>query len=311
MNPDRASATARLIAAATMMRWKSGKPGAPPAGAAEWCERFLSTSGGDRLLAWSARSWWGRTWWQFVESIALRGIVSHWMRRKREIDRLVRQSASEGFTQLVVLGAGLDTLAFRMSAERLYERVISADHPATLGILRESIRRDATRSSKGRDKLPRETEALREVELLPLDLLHDEAHAMLKAAESFDPARSTLVVLEGVLMYLPEPIVASVFRSLAVLPAPRLRLVASWMLAEVGQPIGFRGQSRLTQAWLRHKGEPMLWGSTPSAFPTFLDDLGWNTVRLINLDAEDPGGADDSRGLPSEKLVLAERRAEC
>ena len=240
----------------------------------------------------------GRAWWRCAESIALRGIVSHWMRRKREIDRLARLAASDGFTQLVVLGAGLDTLAFRLSQERLYERVISADHPATLDVVRAATVRDAI--ANGSES--------REVEMLALDLVRDDVCAVLTAEPAFDPARATLVVIEGVLMYLAEPVVARVLRALATLQTPRLHLIASWMLAEPGQPIGFRGQSPLVPAWLRRRSEPMLWASTPPTLPPFLDGLGWSTLRLIDLDEEDPGVGGDSRGLRSEKLVVAERR---
>lgn len=296
MNANRASATARLIAAATVMRHEARATGAAPDGAAPWCERFLSTSRADRMLLRSARFRPGRAWWRFVEWVAVRGIVSHWMRRKREIDRLARQAAAEGFSQLVVLGAGLDTLAFRMSAERLYERVISADHPATLAVVRAAA---AIETADGATS--------RHVELLALDLIRDDVCDVLSAAPVFDPKRATVVVIEGVLMYLAEPEVASVLRALAELPVPRVLMIASWMLDEPGQPIGFHGQSRLVPAWLGRRREPMLWASTPSALPTFLKGLGWSTSRLIDLDAEDPSKGADSRGLKSEKLLLAER----
>jgi methyltransferase (TIGR00027 family) len=304
VNANRASATARLIAAATVMRHESRKHGAPPAAAAAWCERFLSTTRADRLLLWSARSLPGRAWWRCAESFTVRGIVSHWMRRKREIDRLARQAAAEGFTQLVVLGAGLDTLAFRLSQEGLYGRVLSVDHPATLGVVRAAMSRDAARSPAAID----ERSASWGVELLALDLGRDDVCAALTAAPAFDPARATVIVIEGVLMYLPEPAVCSVLRSLAALPTPRLRLIASWMVAEPGQPIGFRGQSRLVPAWLRRRREPMLWASTPSALPVFLDGLGWSNTRLIDLAEHDAIDAADARGLRSEQLAIAERR---
>lgn len=243
-------------------------------------------------------------WWRCVERIALRGVVSHWMRRKREIDRLARDAARDGFTQLVVLGAGLDTLTFRMNDERVYERVISADHPATLAVVRAANRgRAEDRHTTGN----LERRMSRKVELVALDLVGDDVCAVLAATAAFDPSRATLVVIEGVLMYLDEPAVASVLRSLATVPAPRLRLIASWMLAEPGQPIGFQGQSRLVPAWLRGRRESMLWGSTARELPEFLGSLGWKTTRLIDLDSEEPGGGADSRGLPSEKLVVAER----
>ena len=239
----------------------------------------------------------GRLWWRGVERLALPGIMSHWMRRKREIDRLARDAAAEGFSQLIVLGAGLDTLAFRLGAERLYERVISADHPAALGIVRIALGSGAECHS-----------APRTVELLALDLVDDDVCDVVTATPAFDSGRATLVVIEGVLMYLAEPAVSRVLRSLARLPAPRVRLIASWMLAEPGQPVGFRGQSPLVPAWLRGRSEPMLWASTPATLPSFLNGLGWVASEIIHLDGDAPGASIDSRGLRSENLVVAEKR---
>lgn len=275
------------------MREASRGPGAPPEGAGAWCARFLSTTRANRLLLASARSALGRAWWRWVETRTLRGVVSHWMRRKREIDRFARSAAADGFTQLLVLGAGLDTLAFRLSEEPVFERVISADHPATLQVIRDALARSVVVSR---------------VELVALDLLHSDLCAVITATGAFDPARATLVVIEGVLMYLPEASVEAVLRAVCALPVPRVRLIASWMVADPGEPIGFHGQSRAVPAWLRKRREPMLWGSTPAALPTFLEECGWSATRLIDLDTDEPRQGAESRGLRSEKLAIAERR---
>jgi len=110
-------------------------------------------------------------------------------------------------------------------------------------------------------------------------------------------------------MYLPEPTVAKVLRSLAALPAPRVRLIASWMLAEPGLPIAFRAQSRLVPAWLSRQSEPMLWASTPSTLPALLASLGWSDPHLIDLTEDDSGGGANATGLASEQLVVAESRS--
>jgi O-methyltransferase involved in polyketide biosynthesis len=264
---DRASATAVLIAAATVMRGESSGSGPAPTGAVAWCERFLSTTRGHRWLRRSVQCSPGRAWWRLVESMLLPGAVSHWMRRKREIDRLARDAAASGLTQLVVIGAGLDSLAFRNGQERLYPCI----------------------------------------ELISVDMAQQDINAVLTAVPGFDRTRPTLVVIEGVLMYLPEPAVARVLRSIVSLPNPRVRLIISWMAAEPGKPVGFAGQSRFIPGWLRRRSEPKLWGSTPAAIPAFMDSLGWSNTRVIDLAGDDRFEPAEARGLRSEQLAVAER----
>lgn len=279
-----------MIAAATVMRAAGGDSGTgAPEGSAAWCARFLSGTRTDRLLLWSVRNRLGRVWWRMVEAICLPGAISHWMRRKREIDRLARQAAAQGFTQLVVLGAGLDTLTMRMSEQSLFERILSADHPATLSVIRGAI--DLTD----------------DIELLELDLLTHDVASALTASPAFDSTRHTLVVIEGVLMYLPPSQVQHILRSLAALPVPKARLVASWMLSEPGRPVGFQSQSRSTTRWLRRVGEPMLWGSTFEQLKALLREIGWANARFIDLSEVDAGSPRDSGGLRSEQLVVADR----
>jgi methyltransferase (TIGR00027 family) len=227
-----------------------------------------------------------------AEYATIPGLVSHWMRRKREIDRLAIQAAADGFEQLIVIGAGLDTLAFRLAQQPVYASIISADHPATLAVVRSAV----------------ESSMPRGVELLALDLARQDGIALLTTAKTFDPARATLIVVEGVLMYLPEPSVVGAIRSLALLPPRAVRLVASSMIAEPGSAVGFQGQARLVAAWLSRRSESMYWGSTREALPDVFGGLGWSDVRVIELDSDEPGCGQGSRGLPSEVLVVAERR---
>ncbi len=277
MRQGRASATARLIALATVMR-----EGDSPAGAAPWCARMLSIHRKDRILLRSVRHPIGRSFWNAVERLTLPGMVAHWLRRKREIDRLARQAAADGFTQLLVLGAGLDTLSWRTAEARVFERVVSADHPATLAAVERAVAPTSL------------------VTLVPIDLADGLTESVPTA---LDPDAQTLVVIEGVLMYLSESHTERLLADLANLPAPRLRLIASYMTDRPNRPIGFTNQNALVRPWLATRGEPMLWASTDEDLGAMLDRLGWSARAFAGL--ETPDGS--SPGLPDERLVVAER----
>lgn len=305
MNAEQASGTARLIAAATVMREEVGRGRAisGPAGAGEWCERFLSTNRSDRLLLWSTRSTVGRVWWRFAEWVAIPGLVSHWMCRKRAITRLARQAAADGFQQLVVVGGGLDSLAFRFDLERVFDRILSADHPATLSIVRA-----ATSSPDADSPRPSRGSYVHGVELISLDLDRDDVYGTISTSRNFDARLPTVVVIEGVLMYLSAPTVELVLRSIARLSTARLRLIASSMIVDAGDSPGFRGQSRWVRRWLSRRHEPMLWGSNREELYAMLTALGWSDVRVIDLSEQLSGNSHDTGGLPSEILVIAERQ---
>lgn len=278
MRRDRASATARIIAAATVMRSDLG--GAPD-GAAAWCERFLSGTWTDRLLLRSTHSRIGRIWWRFLEARAAPGIVSHWMARKRCIDRMVEALAVGGYRQLLVIGAGLDTLIWRMADAGTCSHFIAADHPATLRALR------AVAPDCG------------QVQCVPIDLAHEDPATVLPARATMANI-PTVAVIEGLLMYLEPARVLAALRGLALLPVPEMQCIASWMDCP-GRPIGFAGQHAAVGAWLRRRGEPMLWGTDEAGLHALLTQAGWESEEVIDLSAADPACA--ITGLASEKLV--------
>jgi leucine carboxyl methyltransferase len=186
-----------------------------------------------------------------------------------------------------------------------------ADHPATLAVVRAALDRWSGDKSPARG----DVQGLRSaphrlgVDLVALDLADlgsDDEAAARWASELLDVARPAIVVIEGVLMYLPEATVSRLLSALARVPGARVRLVASWMVAESGQPIGFGGESRMVARWLRSGGEPMLWGSSAAELPAFVSRAGWSGVRLIELDADPLAGAARG-GLAGERLVTAER----
>ncbi len=241
---------------------------------------------------WSVKSRIGRAAWRTIEQRILPGMVCHWMRRKQVIDRIARSAAAEGFTQLVVIGAGLDTLAFRLDAEHAFARVLSGDHPAT----QRAIRRSVHDSASG-------------VSLVEIDLTTDDAREAIVRSPAFDPAQPTLVLIEGVLMYLTQSTAANILRALSLLHTPRARLVVSWMLPPDNGVVGFRSQSGLVTRWLKRQSEPMLWGSTPTDVEQLLTDTGWRTLHFIDLSEPCEHNASAVRGLPDERIAIADRNS--
>src|SRR6476646_7930242 len=115
MREDRPSSTAALIAAATVFLARDARVSdLVPAGAAEWCARCLEALSRLRAvqgLSHPALRWAAR----LSERATVPGLLLHFMLRKRWIEEAVRASLDEGYEQVVIIGAGFDTLALRLS----------------------------------------------------------------------------------------------------------------------------------------------------------------------------------------------------
>jgi methyltransferase (TIGR00027 family) len=149
--------------------------------------------------------------------------------------------AASGADQYVILGAGLDSYAHRVTAPG--RRVFELDRPST---------QDWKRARAA--ALP----VLTPVTYVPIDFEADSVTASLRAA-GFDPSRPAVVGWLGVTMYLTRDAVAATLADLGSL-APGSSVVFDHMLPEGARDAD--GQSYVEQVAPATPGEPWL---------TFLD----------------------------------------
>lgn len=192
-----------------------------------------------------------------LERLLLPGILLHYLVRKRLLDALAHEALDAGCQQVVVLGAGLDTLAWRLPAARV---CFEMDHPAT-----QAIKRRAGGAGPV---------------LVAADLLHGSVAELLRAQAQFVPDQPTLYVAEGLLMYLPPARVAELFREIAALSAPGSRFAFTFMEARPDRPIGFHNQRRLIDWWLRWRAEVFHWVLARPDVETFASQHGWRLASL-------------------------------
>lgn len=125
------------------------------------------------------------------------GAYGFMIARLLHMDAVVRQMAAEGIDQLVVLGAGYDTRAYRMREELSAVRVFEVDLPAT-----------------SRDKRARLKKVLgsvpSHVTYVEVDFNRESPFDRLRES-GYDASARTLFVFSGVSMYLPMSAVLNVF----------------------------------------------------------------------------------------------------
>jgi methyltransferase (TIGR00027 family) len=190
--------------------------------------------------------------------------------RTRYIDDRLSEAIRRGVEQVVILGAGFDSRAYRIPGIAR-ARVFEVDHPATQAEKRRRLgRRFAT--------LPPH------VTLVPVDFTTDTLHATLPRA-GYRTDATTFVILEGVTHYLPAEAVDVVFRFVARSVAAGSQMVFTYIhRGALDGSVKFP-RANQTLATVRGLGEPYTFGFAPAELPSYLAGRG---LRLV----EDVGASD-------------------
>jgi methyltransferase (TIGR00027 family) len=263
---EQASRTALLIAASLVLLHHDPKYSRLVSkSSADLCAHVLEKhSSQTRLFSNIVRQSWFRPIAKLIERITIPGILLHYASRKKCIRGLVRSALANGVTQVVILGAGFDALSSELQREFPTARFWEIDHPATQ-----------------RHKLRACSEiGIERVHFVAVDLSAAGLEREALISTGFDPTKRTFWIAEGLLMYFPADIVSSLIRTLSSLSAPGSQLAFTFMEKQRDGQIRFDSQTKLTDWWLRTRGEPFLWGSTRSELIEFIRP--WRVIRFLD-----------------------------
>jgi methyltransferase (TIGR00027 family) len=263
---EQASRTALLIAASLVLLHHDPKYSRLVSKtSADLCARVLENhSAQTRWFSKIVRQPWFRPIARLIERLTIPGILMHYALRKKCIRQLARSAHANGVTQVVILGAGFDSLNSELQSEFPTAEFWEIDHPATQ---RHKVR---ACSEIGIER----------VHFVAVDLAAAglDREALIKS--DFDPAKRTFWIAEGLLMYFPADIVSSLMKTLSTLSAPGSELAFTFMEKQGDGQLRFDSQTRLVDSWLRRRGEPFLWGTTRSELAEFI--LPWRVIRFSN-----------------------------
>ncbi len=180
--------------------------------------------------------------------------------RKAFCEQQVRESISSGATQVLVLGAGYDTLCCRLAPEFLGVRFFEIDQPATSSLKQKGIK---------------ELGASENLHLIAEDLTERELSHVLGTNTAWDIHAQTVIIAEGLVMYLTTEAVQSLFTQCAAVVGQGSRIAFSYIPSgEDGWPNVGRWTGLML--WLqRVVGEPWLWSLRPEHLSSFLKQHGW------------------------------------
>lgn len=194
---------------------------------------------------------------RIMQRLVLPGITLHYALRKRFIEIQTIEAIKNGATQVVSLGAGFDTLAYRLHSRYPDVQFIEIDHPAT--------------SREKKDAFSKSGDIADNLQLLAVDLAEHDLANVFKSNDCLDPAKKTTFICEGVLMYLNTEAVKTLFKTLkqfnqgaqfiftAITPMTSINNNASWLL----------------KLYLKIKDEPLNWNIEHEDVNDFLRNQGY------------------------------------
>jgi methyltransferase (TIGR00027 family) len=213
--------------------------------------------------------------------------------RTRLIDDTVRTAVEGGARQLVVLGAGFDSRAWRLP-ELAGARVVEVDRPDTQA---------AKRAALGRAGQP-----LGPVTLLAVDFEHDDLVAAVRGT-AFAADQPSLFVWEGVTNYLSPTAVDRTLADVRALSCPGSQLVFTYVHRGVIDGSVHFPEAKRWMGGVAGVGEPWTFGLLPETLGGYLAERGFELVWEVST-AEagrryfEPRGRPD-RGSDLYRVALA------
>ena len=187
------------------------------------------------------------------------------LRHRYAEDRLA-EAVARGVGQLVLLGAGLDTLGLRRPdlTERI--RVFEVDHPDTQAWKRARLAELGLTAPR--------------IEYVPVDFAHERLEDRLVAAGVRLDA-PVFVTWLGVVHYLERAAVDAVLRWVAARPAGSEIVLDFIVRHDLVADVDERAYSELIRDNSAARGEPWLTYLDPDALPQELDALGFGRVERL------------------------------
>jgi methyltransferase (TIGR00027 family) len=175
--------------------------------------------------------------------------------RTRHFDEVLLAECRAGAEQLVLLGAGYDSRAFRFREALRNIRIFEVDHPGTQARKQQLL-------SRANETVPTN------LTFIPVDFTRQSLPDAL-AAHGFVTDKKTIFLWEGVSYYLPRPVVESVLAFIGTCAVGSSVIFDYATKAYVDGDTSSLGGKQVAR-WLKRIREPFLFGLHPDETRAFL-----------------------------------------
>lgn len=198
------------------------------------------------------------------------GLANSIRARVRYFDDFVKKSIDEGFEQLVILGAGYDTRAYRIEGLKEKVKVYEVDHPDTQDVKIEKVK-------KIFGFIPNH------VIFVPVDFETDNFGERL-LEQGYNRSQKTLFVLEGLIMYIPPEAVNETLSFIAKNSGKGSSIIFDYYLESVVDGTCELEIGKNIHNYLAEVGEPLQFGIKEERVENFLEARGFSEIRNVTAE---------------------------
>lgn len=193
--------------------------------------------------------------------------------RARYTEDALEKAIKQGIKQYVILGAGLDTFAFRRPDLMEKLEVFEVDHPATQGF---KLRRISELGWNHPAKL----------HFVPIDFTKEKLITALTQSKYYNPDEKSFFSWLGVTYYLTQDEVFATLRSIKDIAPEGSLVIFDYTHSDAFIPEKSSPQMQEKLERFRDLGEPMITGFNPSTLAEDIAHLGFRlhtTLRLVDI----------------------------
>ena len=273
MRNNKPSATALLILKSMVfLSTDSYRRDLVPEDMSKISARFLETKTLDQkgFIKIFKRKWFRPLIW-FLERLLLPGIILHYVLRKRYIEEIIFRIINNGkVKQIVILAAGFDSLACRLSQRFPGISFIEIDHPATQESKKKVLLETGLQSPN--------------LIFLAADLSRERWEDRVLSMKTFDPQAGTLFIAEGITMYLNKEQIQQLFSFVSKYASPGSQFIFTFMERRDNGVIDFKHTHPFVNLWLDWKKERFKWGISQRELPGFLKERKFSFAEMASSD---------------------------
>jgi methyltransferase (TIGR00027 family) len=197
------------------------------------------------------------------------GLSSSIIIRVRYFDDYIEKLVNHGLEQLVILGAGYDTRAYRITGLNQVT-VFEVDHPNTQSFKIEKINQilEATPDN---------------VVYVPVDFETEDLGPKL-FEYGYDPLKKTLFVMEGLVMYIPEESVLNTLKFIKNNSGKGSSIIFDYYPSSVVDGTCKQKMGHNIRNFVKDQGEPLQFGIVDGKLEEFLSNRGFKNIRNVSSD---------------------------
>jgi len=242
----------------------------------EVSERLLLASGspgyGPRLMRLSKQPWMIRAYQ--IQDLMMPGQFEGFGHRKIFMQRQVEAAIEQGARQVLVLGAGFDTLCLRLAPRHRHVQFFEVDHPATSAAKARGVALEGQPANMIQ---------------IAADLGERALSKVLSEDGRWQSSPPSVLVAEGLLQYLSDDEVRGLLRDAAACTSTESRFAFTHAIP---------GERRLLLILARLIGEPWKSAVRSEDLPEYVEGTGWRVISDVDTDS--------AHGV--ERYAVAERR---